>query len=424
MLRRRLLAVLNWLGTGVLVVLLSTSGRSFWYEVGALVWWVAVIAHGWFLARRGRKQTRRRVTAVAVTLPVLLVVVFLRVDASRIGQDVADARAQGDCARAVAALDRRWFGNRLADAPLAFLGDDTVAACRLLAEADYVLDQALEGDLADLQTGFRHLSSVRTGLPGHEEMVQTTLDAFLEGLPTPDSCETKDITYYLGGRPATVVPRAARDIVPKVEPGAIVRCADRHMATLDWTGARTLYQQLLDRYPNHELAARATEGITRATQEIELANVRGLLQSSAYCDRPAPYSGAAPYGPGPNRAVVVGAAEYVDRLPVEWKAGDAAEAVAVVCAGATEFGAPVETCRYRGEEPPFAISAVTYRKILVPVRVYELRTARLVVETRVEMGGASCPDLVFGSPTGLPPDMHVSPSDGDVHAGFRPLFIP
>jgi hypothetical protein len=77
MMGRRQLAV----GTGVvtvgLVVLLATVDWSPVLEIGVLLWWVGLVAHGWFLAGgRARRVVvrRQRMVALAVTAPVLLAV--------------------------------------------------------------------------------------------------------------------------------------------------------------------------------------------------------------------------------------------------------------------------------------------------------------------------------------------------------------
>ncbi|MGP4015794.1 tetratricopeptide repeat protein [Saccharopolyspora sp. 5N708] len=443
MLRRWWLAIASGLITIVLVVLLTAVVRSVWFEVVVLLWWAALIAHGWYLAGgrlHGPRQVgagKQRLVALAVTVVVVLAIGLLRFDAARIERDVAEARRSGDCAQALAALDGRWVGHRVADAPLAARGDDTVQACELLAQARAEFGTARGGDTEALKTGFSSLAAVLAELPGHQKMVEVGLHGFVGGLPVEDSCDTAAISDWLAQRPASgdVLDRAV-DVVPRIAPAALVGCGDDLMARSDWQQARARYQQLLDQYPGHELAAKAAEGVKQATQAIELANVRGLLQTSstdvqpAYCSGPAPYSGAAPVGvPGPDRALVFGNDEYAGRLPADWRAQDAADAVLVICAGEAEYGAPVETCPY---ESTFAIGGyddVTFHKIAIPVRVYEVRTGALVVDTRVEIGGASCPEFLEYTTYGYvdlgpPSEEYVAASDADVHAAFAPLIAP
>ena len=439
MLGRRALTTLAVLGTVVLVALLATTVRTFWFEVVVLGWWVAVIAHGWYLATKQARPDkgearRQQLVALAVALPVVLVVGVLRYDSARIENTVADARQAGDCAAAQDALDARWVGHRIADAPLSVVGDDTVEACDQLGKAAVNLDAALTGDAEALRAGIGRLRSVLNLQPGHEKMVERVLDRFLDRLPTGDACSTKVLTDWLGHVPRdkSVLDRAV-DIVPKIAPEAMVGCGDNLLANSNWTLARERYQQLLDEYPDHDLAPRAQEGVTKATQGIELANVRQLLTTTtggqpSYCTTPAPYSGAVAYGATrPNRALFYGNAEYTDRLPAEWKATDAADAVLIVCAGTTAFGTPVETCPYEAAISPLGYTDVTFKRVAIPVRVFEVKTGRLVADTQVEIGGTSCPAILQYtgfSALGPPSEVYVTPADPDVHAGFAPLITP
>ncbi|WP_202918682.1 tetratricopeptide repeat protein [Saccharothrix deserti] len=438
MLRRRLLAVLTGLITVVLVVLLASVVRSVWFEVVLLVWWVALIAHGWFLASRRAQRVavrRQRLVALVVTVPVLLTVGFLRFDAARIERNVTEARGSGDCAQASAALGEVGLGHRVVDAPLTTRGDKTAEACRRLSVARERLTTSLTGDTDALAEGFNRLAPVLAELPGHEKMVDVVLDGFLAGLPAENPCHTVTVTDWLRQREASdnALDRSA-DVVPRTAPAALVGCGDALMAAKDWEAARTRYQQLLDQYPGHELAAKAQEGARQATLAIELANVRNLLRGPsstqpAYCANPAQYSGAAPYGKGINRALIYGNDYYTNKFPAEWRAADAADAVLVVCVGKEEMGTPVQTCPYESKIFPEFPRDVTFRKIAIPVKVYELRTGKPVADTKVEIGGASCPEVLHYTsygPTDLGPpgEVHVTPSDDDVRGAFVPLISP
>lgn len=435
---RRGLAVIAALITVGFAVLLATVARTLWFELVVVGWWVAVIAHGWFLAKRQTtpptEGKRQRLVALAVTVPVLLVFGAVRFDAAMIESDVADARRAGDCAQARQALDRRWVGHRVVNAPLYVTGDDTIRACDLVQQADANLTTALSGDAAALRSGLGRLRTVVHDLPGHEHMVAKVLDHFLGKLPTKDACDTKTITDWLGHdkRDRTVLDRAA-DIVPRIAPKAIVDCGDQLMAADNWTEARDRYQQLIDEYPKDKLVAQAKEGVTKATQAIELANVRQLLAPSgglpSYCTSPAPYSAAPAYGATrPNRALFYGSDDYTNRLPAEWKATDAADAVLIICAQDTQYGAPVATCPYEAKTP-LGYTDVTFKKILIPVRVFELKTGRVVTDATVEIGGTSCPPVLEYHTTGYvdlgpPSEVYVEPSDPDIQAGFTTLINP
>lgn len=432
LLGRKVLGVIAVLGTVLLLVAHLANWPTLWFEFVVLGWWVAVVAHGWFLARsapRPRPARKQRIIGLAAALPVLLVFGFLRFDAAGIEADAAAARADGDCARAMTATDRVWVGNRLANAPLAERADDTVAACDELRTAGRDLDDGLAGQIEALDTGFGHLRAVLADHPGHEEMVRSTVNRFLAGLPTGDPCRTTAITDWLADAKPGGVLRAASDIVPGVAPSAIVECADGYMAASDWQNGRRFYQQLLDEYPDHDLAPKAQQGVVKATQAIELANVRGLLSSTgnelpAYCDKPAPYSGAKPYRPGrANRSLLFGNTIQTNKIPASWRAKDAADAVAVICADTSRHGTAVQTCPYVPDDSPGYVVNVTFHKIAIPLKIYEVRTGKLVRRMTVQINGASCPNVVQYRGYLPPSDVYVSASVANAQAVFRPLMV-
>lgn len=289
MLGRRGLALANMAVTVVLACVLAEVARSAWFEIVVLVWWAAVIAHGGYLAsRRDRPAAVRRpwVAALSVTVPVLLAVGLLRFDVSQTEGIVADARAGADCTRVLSAQHGVWFGDRVADSPLAARGDQAVQVCHDL----------------------------------------TRVRQLLEGSP---------------------------DDQPK------------------------------------------------------------------YCFTPARYGDAAPYSLGTNRALFYGDQQYTGALPGGWKASDAAQAVLVVCAGTPRQGSPADSCTYGSPPPPVD---VTFHKIAVPVKAYELRTGKLVYNGTVQINGASCPDTVY-VPHGLTSwDTDVKPSADDERAAFSPVI--
>jgi hypothetical protein len=434
MLGRWWLAVSTSLVTVVLVLVLAVQVRAVWLEFVILGWWLALVVHGWVLARRRPRPEGRvlgqRLVAFGALLPVLLVFGIFRFDAARIEDEVATAKNTGDCAGAMAALDRREAGHRIADAPGTATGDSTVRACNVLAFADQALDDALTGDTERLGNGYGELATVLREYPGHEKMVEHVLAGFLARLPKSEACDTVAVTDWLRQRRTdNDILKRAGDTVPRVAPSAIVACADALVGT-DLEGARDHYQQLLDQYPDHDLVAKATQGVTTTTQAIELANVRQLFTTQQYCSSPAPYSAAAPIGAGPNRAAIFGTDEYANRLPAEWRATDATDTVLVICARPTTFGTPVQTCPYE-DKSSLSIAGyrdVTFRNVAIPVRVFELRTGQLVAETTVEIGGASCPAILqyttYFPDSGPPGEVYVAPSDGDVHNGFRGLIDP
>ncbi|MFI2507715.1 hypothetical protein [Streptomyces sp. NPDC018972] len=420
-------------GTALLLALTASTAET-WCEILLLLWWAAGIAHGWFLARRRAEHGVRRgqrAGALAVTLAVLLTVVLLRVDAYGIEDRVDEARESGDCGTAVAAQGEVWFGHRLAGAPVVEPGDAVVEAChRLERAASTLADARRNGNTEGLERGFRILTDVLSR-PGNEQTVGTVLDTFLDGLPTEDSCDTADITGWLRDREPTrdVLDRSA-DTAARTEPAASVGCGDDLMAEDAWQQARTRYQHLLDEYPDHARADEARGGVEKATLAIELDEVRRLVENtsdaeSGYCDTPAKYSGAPPYRKGSSRALFLGDTEYTGRLPGRWRTGDPAKAALVVCASTAENGAAVETCHYENEKSAYLPHRVTFHKVRIPLKVYELRTGKRVGPRQVQISGGSCPRVLlyeYYGPYDLGPgDQLVSTTTSDVRDAFRPV---
>lgn len=438
LLGRRKLAAATGAVTFVLLVLLGSAYRSGRFELVVPLWWAAMVAHGWYLAHAwGTRRTtarRQRLAALAVALPVLLVAGLLRLDASRTEHKVADARGSGDCAKALSAQGDIWFGPRVADSPLVARGDRTVRACHRLAAAEHQLTTGLSGDTHALKAGFDGLNSVLADLPGHERMVVTVLDSFLHGLPTKVPCDTATVTDWLRQRrPSHNGLDRSTAVVPRTAPAALVGCGDDLMSAKEWARARTRYQQQLDQYPDDRLTAKARGGVKKATLSIELANVRDLLGTSTdtepeYCSKPAKYSAAAPYRKGTNRALFYGDDEYTGKLPGSWRATDVTKAVLVVCVGDKDYGTTVRTCPYESKLGLNFPTDVKFRKIAIPLKAYELRTGKLVADTKVQIDGGSCPSyLEYTTYTGIdigpPSEVYVTPSRSDIRAAFDSLII-
>lgn len=454
LLGRRRLAVVAAAVTVVLVCVLFRVARP-WCEAVLLLWWAAVTAHGWFLAggsggrggRGGRGAARgRRTAALGAACLVLLPAGFWRFDAAGIERDIAEAHRRGDCSRVLAAQDAVRLPHRVAGAPPAARGDALAEVCdrlegagaRLGLELDdgtRAADTAEAAKVADnLKESFDVLASALAE-PGNEKVVRATLEEFLGALPADGHCRTVTVTDWLrrrhpGQEALDRYAGAVERAVARTAPAALAGCGDDLADAGQWEEARNHYRRLLDRYPGDERADRARKGVVRATRAIELANVTRLLagpgdEQSEYCSAPAKYSGAAPYRKGrANRALFSGPTEYTDRLPDEWRTAVPADAVLVVCVEQPEFGTPVRTCPYE-REPSGSTRNVTFHKIAVPVKAYELRTGRLVADRTLEIGGTSCPGIItyytVGDHDSGPPDQYVSPSDADVRAAFGPL---
>ena len=380
MLGRPRLAVVTLVLTVGLIALLVTTAPTLAFEILILLWWLVLIAHGWFLAG-GRTRGvvlwwPQRAIALAVTVLVLLAFGLLRLDDAGISQTVAQARQTGNCGQALTAMRGVWLGNRIADAPSTADGDLAVHACQRLDAARAKLTTGLTGNSNALKAGFDGLGSVLADLPGHDKMVDVALNGFLAGLPGKDPCNAAAVTDWLRQRKAThnTLDRSAA-VIPKVAPDALVGCGDYLMTVHEWDTARKRYQQLLDQYPGHALTAKAQDGVTKATQALELANVRRLLTDTAtgqpaYCSQPAQYSAAPPYGHGVNPSLIYGTDEYAQELPGGWQVDDPAKATVVICAGAKDYGDPVQTCPYTAERGAFSNvpTDVTFHKIAVPVK--------------------------------------------------------
>lgn len=405
---------------------LTYEAAGTWCELLVVLWWAAVVAHGWWLARRppsagpGRGQ---RVLAFALTVPVLAAAGWVRFDAYGIEDTVAEARADGSCRDAVDAQEGVGLRHRLVAAPVAARGDTVVEACERLDTAASYLSGGLTGDLDMLGSAFERLGAVLRE-PGNEPTVGATLQRYLGQLPTDDGCRDLRVADWLrdrgtGPRELTGPASAA---AARIGPGALVECGDALMSDERWSGARENYQRLLAEYPGDARADDAREGIAKAGLAIELDRVEELVEAadgmdSGYCRRPAKYSAAPVHRKGKSGAVFVGDTEYTAKLPEAWRS-DTPNAALVVCADEAEAGDVVETCAYRDHDG--RIGSVRFNKLAVRVKVYALRTGKLVRDRTVQMSGESCPGILryFDS---MPSRMAVSPSKADVRDAFAPV---
>ncbi|SOD63233.1 hypothetical protein SAMN06297387_109176 [Streptomyces zhaozhouensis] len=428
---------------------------------------------------------RQRLLALTAAVPLVLSVAIARFDAHAIEGDATAAHREGDCERSLARSDALGFFHRLYDAPLTSRVDDEAEACELLVEAERLLDSeervAAAGTFADyadhasaLWEGARdrgaelYLAEARDGLDaalagGDVELLaaafdqldvvwsrfperggeaEEALDGFLGALPTDDACVTREIAGWLDATdeeeedaaPDTALGRSV-GVVPEIQPAALVGCGEELLSDERWESARAQYRGLVDRYPDHELAGEAEQGIERAETGIELEAVRALLDDGYggepdYCDDPAPYRGAPAYdGGGPHPALLFNDEEGTGAgLPDSWRAEGAEDAVLVVCLGTAEMGAAVETCPYESDLGINGSVDVTFHELRVPLRAYELRTGELVSDSALAVGGASCPAvLTYETYTGVgipPSEVYVEPSDSDRRAAYRPLIEP
>jgi hypothetical protein len=445
LLRRWGFAVLSWLVTFVLLILLASAARTVWFEIVILVWWALMIVHGWWLSGRPARPTRtgrqrlasalsQRVLAAGLVVVVLAAFGLLRFDAVRIDHSVLEAREHGSCTQAVRALDRIWFGDRLGDAPLTATDDQTGQACQRLHTAEGKLSTALaDGDTDALKAGFDDLAWVLTERPGHEKMVDSVLDSFLAGLPTKDACHTAAVTDWLRARKPThdTLDRAAK-VVPRTAPAALVGCGDHYMNAGEWSKAKTRYQQLLDQYPDSDQASAARTGVHQATLGIERDRVGNLLDTPGgdgqpqYCSTPGSYEAAPAYRHGHvNPAMFYGNDNYSNKLPSSWRTDDVTKAALVVCLGQRSRGAAVRTCPY---DYLGSTTNVTFHKVDIPMKAFSMRTGKLVAKRTLHISGSSCPSTLsysyYYADTGPPSDVYVSVSKSDARAAFSSVIAP
>ncbi|MCL9760882.1 hypothetical protein [Frankia sp. AiPa1] len=421
---------------GITVLLISaellivfSSVQALWFAVVVLAWWVGLVVHGWYLAG-GRphrawiwphRSWRQLIVGLAVLLPILLVVSLLRLDIAGIDDDVATARRTFDCVQARSAVDRVNPAHRMVALDPGTDGRDMVKVCDQVQTAGSSLSTGLTGDLTQLDRGLGTLTTVLADQPEYEPLVQRALDHFLAGLPVKDPCITLKISDWLGAQhhPGTVLDNTAAT-VPRIAPAAILGCADHYFQSGDWQRARSDYQLLLTRYPRNALAARARAGVAQANQKISLVALREAVNATVggYCSRPVAY----PYAPGgANRALVLGSKQYMNGVPPEWLTVDAGIATRILCTDNAGYGAAVRTCSYTGSSNPLGHS-VTFHKVAIHARVFDVHTARVITDTTVEISGTSCPQVIFTS--GTESRRFVSPSDGDERAAFQPLISP
>ena len=502
LLRRRGLAFVAVIITVTLGVVLAVKIRETWFECVVLVWWVAVTVHGWYLARRELRRpmstaaipaalgaapyhvpktsaVRQRLIAAVVTVPVLLAVDTLRLEAESIERKAVEAHRDGDCERALSILDELWAGHRVTNAPLTARTEAGAEACRLLlqarqqqwhdrllaartlqryaahpaalwkgahdARADLLLAQAAvelgaavsgEMKINALRAGSARLEDILKEFPDREREAAKLVDQLIGRLRTTNACDTRKVAGWLHEQPppGKVLDRA-RNAASEMLPAALVKCGD--ILTLDkrWEEARAVYKELIDRYPSHNLVATAKRGIRKADLAIQLARVKELLETGEYidepeyCSKPAPYKGAPRYrGKGPHRTLLFGDREHRKALPSSWRARGATDAVLVICVDST-YGDKVATCRYltTSKYYPSGIVNVTFHKQKYRIRVYELRTGKLVAKTTRQIGRGGCSRYVYYTyyEEDIPPTKeYVATTGWEIRAMYRPFINP
>ncbi|WP_165550287.1 hypothetical protein [Kribbella speibonae] len=426
------------LGTAVLVACLTTL-RQTGYEFGLLGWGLLQVVHGWLLARRQPQRAvrvRQRLGALGVALLVLIGLAFERYDVQRIDEQAIAAREAGDCPGVRAAQATYTLGHRIGNGPRTVRVEGDVATCdRIDRAADQLRTAAPFADLGLLQAGFENLAGV-LAQPGQTRTVGKAVSQFPGMLPVKEPCTMMPIMSWLRTRkPTGTVLDDPNALVPKLEPNALFGCADANAANAAWPQAQNLYRTLAARYPRSEQAIRARAGIQKAEDaiqqaalEAEVARVRALVKSGKYCATPAKLSMAPRVRHGQNRAVFLGAAgEYTSDLPSQWRTSDPYRAALIVCASTPGTGAVVKTCSYTdADHPEWLPFYVAFRKITVPVNVYEMRTGRLLSTTTIQISGTACPKTWYSQllqVSGSTTSDTVEPTTATIRAAFQPLVV-
>jgi hypothetical protein len=433
LIRRWFFGLLGLAGTAVLLVLMYQR-KDVGYQYGLLGWGLLQVLHGILLAYRQPIRTAsipKRIIAAVVTLAMVSAGVLLKRDAAGVADEVTAAREAGDCARVAESQDEVWFGDRLVAGHEMDRGDRDVEICGTLDEAKQKLrDATSSADVAALKAGYAILGKI-AGDPRQQRTAGAVMDTFVGDLQSMQPCRLISLTDWLRVRKLTrnLLDRA-NPVVLRIEPKALLACANDHAARKDWQSAHDLYQDLLKTYPKSKQAVSAKAGIYRATLEIQLGNVRELVSNGEYCSSPARYSGAPRYGRGVNKAIFLGEAdEYFDDLPKQWKTEDPYRASAIICTEEPGDGAAVRTCPYTPlAHPDIWPTDVTFRKIAVPVKVYELRSGRLVSSQTVQIDGTVCPQTLHwttyvDSEYYVPSEQNVAPTVATIQAAFRPLVV-
>ncbi|WP_405059721.1 hypothetical protein OG474_44305 [Kribbella sp. NBC_01505] len=429
LLRRWRLAIASMMMTAALVALLLVE-KALWPQIVMAVWWVAVVVHGWMLAGKPgpRPVAEQRVIALCVTVPVLLAGVFFRVEAAGIQSDVAEAREAGDCAGVTAAQQKARYGDRVADGPgIERLGVD-VEACAELRQIASRLQTTWSGDTDTLAKEFEKLRLV-LAKPGQEKTVEKVLDEYLGTVTKGGPCPTAKLATWLRNRPeGHNVLDKSRSVGDGLVPDAQFACAQTEIKAAQWRPASNRLQELIGQYPKAAISPKARVALAAVTLKVQLLDLRALIENGEYCTNPAGYSGAPRYGPGVNRALFLGEPEgFTSQLPTKWKTASPIDASVVICTEALEDGPAIRTCPYVREGYDFNFYR-TFRKVVVPVKIYSMRSGQLVKSAKVVIDGPACPEVytddsallpIAGSTISTP----VEPTAANIRVAFQPLLV-
>jgi tetratricopeptide (TPR) repeat protein len=435
------LAVVSVAVTAALLAAIELSEQPAWFwRVVLGLWWAFQIGHVWRLAN-GRTRLAspppqaplravgegvrtsvptQRFFAVTALVLVLVPALAVRADASRIEQTAADSHGADDCAAADAVAAALTVGHRLANGLPAARTETVRDACAKVAQAEDDLTEA--STPVGVATEFDLLQDALDEAPQLQDEVDGLLDRFVASLAERDSCETLRIADWLAHRSADGPLGRAAEAVPEFTPDALLGCGQAQFYQGMREGARDLYERLLEEYPDDPRVTEAESRIDAIDAEIELEELVSLTTGVAggtppYCDRQAPYRGAAPYdGSAPQATMLFGDPKGVESLPASWLTTDPAEAVLIICAEYAGTGAYVESCEYEGGY------TVDFHKQQIDLRLFEVRTGELVDERSIELDG-SCPYFLsyYGS---VPETETVFVSESSYRDAYRPVIDP
>ncbi|WP_156754516.1 tetratricopeptide repeat protein [Actinokineospora pegani] len=423
LLRRWRLAAGTGLATAALLTVLIAT-RSVWAQVALAAWWALMIAHGWRLAARGpvAASPGQRGFALAVALPVVLVVAAVRTEAAIIDNAVDQARADRDCAAAVAATDRVHTTHRVGAAPLAADLDRVRAACAAVADARAHIAALRAGRADEVNDVLRALSRA---LPDGKPFVDAEMEHLFESIERDTDCAAGAITSVLhDAAPGDALVEQARAAADRIAPPALLRCAERYESYGDLDESLDLVTRLATDHPDAPEAGKAKDAVHRLGKAIERRDIRALMRDTAtgprYCANPKGFSDAPEVAAGSgNRVLVLDFTETVT-LPGSMRTTELDEAALVLCVRSLDLGPQVDSCDFTADGVPLL---VRYHKAVVSFSLFELRTGKRLASDTVTVDGASCPSTIkVPAHARGRHDMVVVPSETQVRDAFAPTL--
>ncbi|WP_369369779.1 hypothetical protein AB1046_13280 [Promicromonospora sp. Populi] len=427
-------------GTLVLLIILAAAPGSPGWLIVLAVWWLAMIAHGWWLTRPAQitpaeRPLTQRIVAGAVVLALVVAVVGLRINTTRTVDAAADAHAAGDCGRATELLERIGPTDRVVDGSTALEGEADLEACGLLLDAlapgeqelvaaaelqvymdnpralwdgagpkraEHLLNAAYVSgqiDQESLEAGFEQLTTTLDEVPSQAGQVESVAETFLANLAEdPDNCAARDVVEWVDAQgweaPALAEPvAAASGEVPR----RVLECARDLSDADELTASRHAYEAFLHDFRADERADAASDELYDVITGIQRKNVRGLLTAQRYCANPSPYRGAEPYRrSGANPMRVYGINPEAHDFPGSWLAESLEDMVLVACVDGPKDGSYQETCLYESDANPFG-EDVRFYASRFDVKLYEIRTGRQVAAFSDEFGEPCPPSIVVES---------------------------